>query len=206
MISKRIAGLAAAGTIAVTGLSLGTATSASAASIESTTSSASDTTYTVVAKKFDDGASATITLTSSGSDDVTTTKTTVSESGKLSYTFAPESAGKYIVKFSADGETAKKVIKIGSAYKKITVKAKNTSDKTTTISGTAAADSTIKVKIYDPSGDLDATKTVTVDADGNWSTTFSKATEDGEYDVDVTYVNTDTNYGVKTYTDTFDRT
>ncbi|MFT4264806.1 MAG: hypothetical protein QM572_15585 [Nocardioides sp.] len=201
---RRLSTVAVA-TLATTSLALATTTPADAASIASTTSE-SDTTYTVVAKNFDDNVAATITLRNALGSYAVTVRTETDEDGKLTYTFAPPSAGKYVVRFSADGETAKKTIKVGTAYgTKITIDADDTSDKTTTISGTAAAGSTILLKVYDPSGHRDAVKRVAVASDGTWTTTFHKATDEGEYDVTATYVATDLHYGVKTYTDSFDR-
>ncbi|MFT4122592.1 MAG: Ig-like domain-containing protein [Microbacteriaceae bacterium] len=210
-MDKRKIAMVGAGAVTALGLTLGGSVAANASSsnnagiLSTTKSTASSTSYTVTATRLTADADATIKLTSTTSESITKYYTTVDDDGRVSYTFTPTKAGVYTVKFYADGETTTKTIKVGTAYTKATVEANDTSDKKTVIEGTAVAGATLQVKVYDEDGDLKAIKTVTVDSDGDWTTTFKHATEDGTYTVKVRYVATSTHYSAKTYTTTFDR-
>lgn len=210
-MNKRTMGLLGVGGVAVTAMCLGGTVAANAAStsdnagIASVTSSATAKTYTVTATRLTAGEDAVVKLTSTTSEAVTRTYTTVNDSGRVVYTFSPTKAGVYTVKFYADGETTTKKITVGTAYTAATVSADDTSDKTTTISGTGVAGARLQVKVYDENGDLASLKTVTVDSSGEWSTTFAKATDDGEYTVTARYVATANRYSKKSYSTTFER-
>jgi hypothetical protein len=208
-MNTRKAALVGVGTILTAGLALGGTVAANASTIDnaaiaSTSVSTSGTDYTVVAKKLTDGATAKITLTGTSVAYTSVTKKKVSDDGTVSYTFAATRAGVYTVNVTADGESATKKVTVGTAYTAATVDADSTSDKTTTIEGTAVPYSTVVVKVY-KDGDILSNKTVTVDSSGDYTSTFAKATEDGTYKVKVTYKATATKYGAHTYTDTFTR-
>jgi hypothetical protein len=208
-MNTRKAALVGVGTILTAGLALGGTVAANAATVDnaaikSTTASTSGTDYTVLAKQFTDGATAKITLTGTSVDYTSVTKKKVADNGTVSYTFAATRAGVYTVKITADGESATKKVTVGTAYTAATVDADNTSDKTTTIDGTAVANSTVVVKVY-KDGDIVSNKTVAVDSSGDYTSTFAHASDDGTYKVKVTYKATATKYGAHTYTDTFTR-
>lgn len=205
----RKAGIVGVSTLALAGVCLSGTVAANAATdnatIKSTTSTTTADAYTITGNHFTDGADATITLKGSTINYTSTTKKTVNDDGQVNYTFAPTRAGVYTVTIKADGETATKKITYGSSYDHaITVSSNNTDDKTVKITGTAAANSTVKV-VVSKNGEKLVTKTVAVDASGDYSTYYYGASKHGSYKVTTTYVASSTGYGVSTATDHFYR-